>query len=81
MVLVDSINVEEKDVTYSSSRILIMVQQAIRIDPVLMIWDDVPFNKFIITVKTSQYSSSGRQLLNKEEELQHKNSVFENLKI
>ena len=40
----------------------------------------VPFNKFIMTVETSQCSSSGRQFFIKEQELKHTNSVFENLK-
>ena len=41
----------------------------------------VPFNKFSMTIETTQYSSNGRQFLIKEQELKHTNSVFENLKI
>ena len=77
-LLVDLINMEEEDVT---CKFMHPCGSAYNFH-----WshtDDtghVPFSRFIMTVETPEFSSSGRQFLIKEQELKHTNSVYENLK-
>ena len=78
LVLVDSINLEKKDLTCKFMH---------PHDPISNFhWPRandmgyVLFNKFIKTVETPKCSSNGRQFLIKEQQLKHESSVFENLK-
>ena len=78
LVLVDSIDLEEKDETCKFMHPHAPTNNFHWPRP-----DDighVPFNKFIMTAETPQCSSNGRQFLVKVQTPKHTNSVFENLK-
>ena len=78
LLLVDLINMEEEDVTCK-----FMHPRGSAYNFHWSHTDDtghVPFNRFIMTVETPEFSSSGRQFLIKEQELKHTKSVYENLK-
>ena len=75
LVLVDLINVEEKDVTCK-----FMHPHGPTNNFHWLHTDDmgyVPFNKFIMTVETSQCWSNSWQFFIKEQELKHTNSFLE----
>jgi len=78
LVLVDLINVEEKDVPCK-----FMHPHGPTNNFHWPRTDDkgyVPFNKFIITVEIPQYSTNGRQFLIKEQELKMTNAIFDSQK-
>ena len=80
LVLVDAINIEEKDVTCKFMHPHGPTQNNNFHWPSREDKGYVPFNKFIMTVEMPTSSNNGRQYYIKEQELKHTNKVYENNK-